>query len=61
MHIEIVRVAGRKQPLHIISIDGELHTPQSAADKLGLAVGTLQKRIERGTPLDKPLQRRVWE
>jgi hypothetical protein len=54
MQIEVDR-GGRPGRAAIITIDGKPYRLDEAAKELGLTPYALQKRLERGTPLDKPL------
>ena len=53
MRIEVRRF-GPGRPI-ILMIDGEPYDTRAAAEKLGLRVEALRKRLERGTDLVRPV------
>lgn len=55
MTVEIV--SGRRR----IIVNGERLSVRRAAPLLQLTAGALEKRILRGTPIFKPLQKRTFE
>lgn len=59
MTIEVRRFGQRRAT--IVLIDGEPHLLREAAAKRGLTSKAFQKRIQRGTSLEKPPQRHVSE
>ena len=44
-----------------VEVDGLMLSLREAAPKLGLTYWALEKRLQRGRPLDKPLQRHVMD
>lgn len=59
MNVEVRRF-GRHQK-RIIVIDGEPYPPAVAAKMLGMKPRTLEKRMDRGSDLTKPVKRYVYE
>lgn len=55
-----VKLFGRHRK-RIFVINGEPYLTKEAAELLGMKQRTLEKRVERGTDLFKPVKRYVYE
>lgn len=57
----VIRGRSHKKTPTLIVIEGQPFTLREYAALYGMSVACVQKRIERGTPLDKPIQRHFYE